>query len=463
MPVGPSTHDEHPHPGRPHPRRSHRPRRAVRGVHRLGDRPGARAVPPPGRGAARAGHRRARDPVDADRLREVARRGRRALRRAGPGPTDVLHRPAQGAGQREVLRARRGVRVRQRRDDDGRLGGQPGRPDHLLHGGDPGQRGPARRRRRRRRPGRHGRVPLLRRPAARLGVAGAAAGADEGPVRAHVRDARRRRLLRGGPDPADPPARRGHRQRRAARAADVLLRDRAAARAPRRAGEDPSRPRLRRALHAEGGRRAGAVAHVDAPGQPRAAGPDRRRDRGVPLRSGLRPHPQPAAAARGRRAPRGDAAQVPPGGRAPHAAGSAAGGLRHGHARRRHQRPHPHGAADQPGQVRRRPHAAPVRARVPPDLRARRAGGVRHRRRGHHPGAGARDREPQAAGEGRRRPPQAEEDHPQEGPRGARQLDRQDVRAPAGRPARAADQQLRGLARDGAARAGPRRATPSPR
>ena len=31
-------------------------------------------------------------------------------------------------------------------------------------------------------------------------------------------------------------------------------------------------------------------------------------------------------------------------------------------------------------------------------------GGLRHRRRGHHPGAGARDREPQAAGEGRRRP-----------------------------------------------------------
>ena len=39
----------------------------------------------------------------------------------------------------------------------------------------------------------------------------------QGPVRAHVRDARRRRLLRRGPDPADAPAGRRHRERRAAR------------------------------------------------------------------------------------------------------------------------------------------------------------------------------------------------------------------------------------------------------
>ena len=67
------------------------------------------------------------------------------------------------------LRARRHAHRRRR--------GQPRRPGHLLHGRDPGQPGPARRRRRRRRPGRHGRVPLLRRPRPRLGLAGAAARA----------------------------------------------------------------------------------------------------------------------------------------------------------------------------------------------------------------------------------------------------------------------------------------------
>ena len=55
------------------------------------------------------------------------------------------------------------------------------------------------------RPGRDGRVPLLRRPRPRLGVAGAAAHAARRAVRAHVGDARRRRPS----SPTTSPARTG--------------------------------------------------------------------------------------------------------------------------------------------------------------------------------------------------------------------------------------------------------------
>ncbi len=76
----------------------------------------------------------------------------------------------------------------------------PGRTDHLLHRRDPRQLGAARRRRH---PGRRRdrrRVPLLRRPAAGLGVAGPAPAAPPHAVPADVGDARLRRVLRAGPD-----------------------------------------------------------------------------------------------------------------------------------------------------------------------------------------------------------------------------------------------------------------------
>ena len=63
--------------------------------------------------------------------------------------------------------------------------------DHLLHGGDPRQPGAAPRRRRPRRRRGDGRVPLLRRPEPRLGLAGAAARAAPRPLPADVGDARR--------------------------------------------------------------------------------------------------------------------------------------------------------------------------------------------------------------------------------------------------------------------------------
>ena len=102
------------------------------------------------------------------------------------------------------------LRRGERRHADRRRERQRGRADHLLHRRDPGQHRAARRRRGRRRPGRHGRVPLLRRARPGLGLAGAADRAAAGAVRADVGHARRRQPVRRRPDPAHRPAdRRG--------------------------------------------------------------------------------------------------------------------------------------------------------------------------------------------------------------------------------------------------------------
>ena len=88
------------------------PGRRVRRGRRLGGRGRARALPAPGRGGHRAARRRQRRARDADRLGQVAGGGRRARRGAGPGRGHLLHRADQGAGEREVLRAVRGLRRR---------------------------------------------------------------------------------------------------------------------------------------------------------------------------------------------------------------------------------------------------------------------------------------------------------------------------------------------------------------
>ena len=80
-----------------------------------------------------------------------------------------------------------------------------------------------------------------------------------------------------------------------------------------------------------------------------------------------------AGAQRDRRPPRRDAAALPAAGRAARADRPAEGDLRHRHARRRHQRPDPHGRLHRPGEVRRHPPPAAQGARVPPDRRPRRA------------------------------------------------------------------------------------------
>ena len=77
-----------------------------------------------------------------------------------------------------------------------------GAPDHLLHGRDPRQPGPARRRPLGRRAGGDGRVPLLRRPRTRVGLAGAAPDPPRHAADPHVGDPRRRHRPRGRPHPA---------------------------------------------------------------------------------------------------------------------------------------------------------------------------------------------------------------------------------------------------------------------
>jgi hypothetical protein len=67
-----------------------------------------------------------RHPVDPDGHRQVARRDRRARGVPRRGRPLVLHRPDQGAREREVLRARRDLRRRERRHGHRRLVGEPG-------------------------------------------------------------------------------------------------------------------------------------------------------------------------------------------------------------------------------------------------------------------------------------------------------------------------------------------------
>ena len=195
----------------------------------------ADALPGAGRGDHRDRLGRARHPVDAHRDGQVPRRRRRARRCPRTRRPHVLHGADQGAREREVLRARRHLRRRQRRHGHGRLVGQPRCADRVLHGRDPREPGAAPGRRRAGRPGRHGRVPLLRRPRARVGVAGAAAAPAARAVHADVGDARRRdaRSPTTSARRTGRPVARSHRCR-AARAAALLVRANARARDGRR-------------------------------------------------------------------------------------------------------------------------------------------------------------------------------------------------------------------------------------
>ena len=281
------------------------------GVRGLGGGPRAGPVPASGRGADRGRLGQQRDPEHADRLGQEPGRGGRALRRAGPGRAVLLHRADQGAGVGEVLRPVRAVRRGPGRHDDRRRERQPGRADHLLHRGDPGQHRAAGRGRGRRPAGRDGRVPLLRRPGARLGLAGPAGRAGPRPVHPDVGHAGRRQPVRAGPDPAHRPAHRGGALDRPAGAAAVLLRAHAAARDAPGAARHQAGPGLRRALHPGRGARAGPGADEHQRLHPGGEGRDRRPDRQLPVRARVRQGAVPAGPARHRRAPRRDAAEVP--------------------------------------------------------------------------------------------------------------------------------------------------------
>ena len=144
----------------------------------------------------------------------------------------------------------------------------------------------------------------------------------------------------------------------------------------------------------------------------------------------------PAGAARGRGAPRGDAAEVPAAGRDPRPGRPARRHLRHRHPRRRHQRADPHRAAHLPDEVRRAQAAGAAGPGVPPDRRPRRAGRLRHHRL--RRGAGARARRPQreGPGQGRRGPEEAPQGGAQEASGGHPDLHRGDLRPPRRAPPR---------------------------
>ena len=117
---------------------------------------------------------------------------------------------------------------------------------------------------------------------------------------------------------------------------------------------------------------------------------------------------------------------------------------------RGHQRAHPHGAVHAAVQVRRPEDGRPLRARLPPDRRARRAQGLRRPRLRGGAGARARHREPEAGreGQGRQEGREAQAARAQ-----LRQLGPADLQAADRRAARAAGLALRGVARDAAERA----------
>ena len=161
----------------------------------------------------------------------------------------------------------------------------------------------------------------------------------------------------------------------------------------------------------------------------------RRPDRQLPVHRRLRQDAVAAGAPRDRRAPRRDAAPVPPAGGDPRPGRPAQGHLRHRHPRRRHQRADPHGAVHRAVQVRRRAHARRSR----PASSTRSPGG---------PGRAGFDtvgtvvvqapehvveNEP-AARQGRRRPEEAPQGRAQEGAGGVRRLVGHDLRAAAERP-----------------------------
>ena len=269
------------------------PERRLRRLRRVVQAARAGAVPAPGGSAHRDRVGGERHLVHPHRVgQEPGRRGR-PLRRAGRRQAHLLHRAHQGAGIGEVLRPVRRVRPGPGRHDDRGRQRESAGPDHLLHRGGAGQHRAAGRRRGRRRPGGDGRVPLLRRPRSRLGVAGASARTPPRAVRADVRDAGRRQQVRGGPDQAHRPTNRRHPLRRAPGAAGLLLRHRAAARDAEGAAQHGSGARLRGALHAGGRLGAGAGADEHQRLHPRGEGRHRRPDRRLPVRGRLRRRPCP--------------------------------------------------------------------------------------------------------------------------------------------------------------------------
>ncbi len=357
-----------------------RPRRDPRPLPRLGRGHRPLPLPGPGGGAPRAHGGEARHPRDAHGLRKVARRPGPPLQGGLRGEGLVLHEPDQGAREREVLLPLRGARARERRDADRRREHQPRGERRLLHGRGPLEHGASPRAGARGALRRDGRVPLLRRQGARRGVAGAAPRPPGDPVPPHVGDARRHARDRRAAAARHGARGRARDVRRAAGAARLRVPRDAAPRDDRGAARREEEPGLRRQLHAEGVRGAGAVADEREDRDPRRAGGDpegRRRDPAHdPLRQGVPPVPL----VRDRRPPRRPPPEVPPPRGAARAEGAPPRHLRDRHAGRRREHPDPDGPLHEAREVRRDEGGAPLRPRVQADRRARGAARVRRRR-----------------------------------------------------------------------------------
>ena len=251
-------------PCRPPPARL-RPRRCDRRVRHLGRRQRPAVVCAPGGGGARARIRPARRPGHADRLRQEPRRPRRHPAGTEPRRTLRVDRADQSARGREVLRARRSPRPDRGRPGHRRRVDQPRSSRAGVHGR--GVREPGTRLRRR-----HGhplrvprRVPLLRRPRPRLGLAGAAPAAARLPVPARLGHARRRQCDRHRPlGTHRTRSRRGHLRGPADTAVPPVAQHPCRRLDHRGRGEGPV-ARLPRAHHATGGHRAGTVARQPPP------------------------------------------------------------------------------------------------------------------------------------------------------------------------------------------------------
>ena len=295
------------------------------------------------------------------------------------GRARVLHRADQGAGEREVLRAVRGLRRRPGRHDHRGLGGQPGRPiicctAEILAGvalrGAP--------------------TPTSARWCWTSSTTTATRNAA-GPGRCRCWNCACQFVLMsatlGDVDFfADDLRRRTGREaavltrRATSRAADFSLLGAAARRDLEELVHHPPGAGVRRALHPGGraGARTGADQHQLR--QPRAEGRDRRgRSAGsVSPPGSARRCPAWCATASACTTP---ACCPSTGGWSSGSRRrSARGHLRHGHPRRRDQRADPHRAAVRADEVRRGAHPAAAGPRVPPIAGAGGSGRVRHDR-----------------------------------------------------------------------------------
>ena len=310
-----------------------RQRRTARCVPGMVARSRTRAVPAPGGGGPSPAGGRERGPVHAHGFGQVARGRRGRVRHAGPGAARHLHGSDKGLGEREVLRADRGVRSVQRRHGHRRRLRQRRRAGDCLHRGDPGSAGPAVRCRHCCRSGGYGRVPLLRRPGSGMGLAGAVAAASESSVPAHVGHSGRHDGAAPGPDrPHRPRHRPGGFGRAPGPPRRRVPRD-AAARLHRGTAQDGAGAGVHRAFHPEGGHRPGPEPHQPEGAQRRAEGRGQGGGGRFPLRHAHRQGPAPLRAGRHRRASRRDAAQVPAAGREAGPAGPSEADLRYGHPR----------------------------------------------------------------------------------------------------------------------------------